>query len=152
MILADLKDSGRYENLHPLMKILLDYVKTHDFRTMKAGRIRLQGDDLFINLDDATMQPREKRPLEVHRHYIDVQIPLSTSETVGWRPLGSITQESEAPFDEERDIAFYNVPAANYFAACPGEFYVMFPEDAHAPIIGEGPIRKLIGKLRITEK
>ena len=34
----------------------------------------------------------------------------------------------------------------------PGQVAVFFPEDAHAPIIGEGKIRKMIGKVKIEEK
>ena len=31
----------------------------------------------------------------------------------------------------------------------PGEFAIVYPEDPHAPVIGEGKIRKLIGKVKL---
>ena len=73
------------------------------------------------------------------------------AETVGWSALGNLECESEKPFDAENDFALYNTPADVYFTAQPGQFYVMFPEDAHAPIIGQGKLRKAIAKVLLPE-
>ena len=149
MIVADLSQAERYEALHPLFKELFAYMRQHDLTKVPAGRINLKGEELFINVDDAQMQPAEERPLEVHRRYIDVQIPLTASETVGWKSLAALTTAATEPFDAARDIAFYRERAQAYLPVHPGQFYIMFPEDAHAPIIGIGKIRKAIGKLMI---
>lgn len=150
MILLKLTDSPRIEDLHPLFKTLFDYVKTHDLSKVEAGRIELAGNDLFINVADATLLKKEEQKLEVHRAYIDVHFPLSGSEVIGWSAIDSIGKESEAPFDTDNDFALYNVPASTYFEVHPGECLVAYPEDAHAPIIGEGKLRKLIAKIRIS--
>jgi beta-galactosidase beta subunit len=55
--------------------------------------------------------------------------------------------ESEAPFDVENDFALYAETPSTYFTALPGDFYIVYPEDAHAPVIGEGVLRKLIVKV-----
>ncbi len=72
-----MQDAERYYCLHPLLKKLFDYVATHDLSQVPAGRVTIQGDDLFINVTDATLLPREERKMEVHRAYLDVHIPLS---------------------------------------------------------------------------
>ena len=149
MILTSLQECERIESLHPLFKKLFDYVKTHDLTAVPAGRVTIDGDDLFINVADATLVAAEDQKLEVHRKYIDVHFPLSGSEIVGWTALNALKTASEAPFDEENDFALYAEKAATYFTAQPGECYVMYPEDAHAPIIGEGKLRKAIAKVRI---
>lgn len=149
MILSSLSDSSRIEPLHPLFKQLFDYVRTHDLTQVPAGRITIDGDELFVNVADSTLVPHESQKLEVHRDYIDVHFPLSAPETVGWSPLCELHGESEQPFDSANDFALYPEQAAAYFTALPGQFYVMFPEDAHAPVIGEGPLRKAIAKVRI---
>lgn len=148
MILASLSDSTRYEALHPLFTRLFDYVRTHDLNQVPAGRITLEGDDLFINVSDAVLRSREEQLLEVHRAYIDVHFPLSGSEIIGWSPLESLGT-SDQPFDEAADFAVYTATAESYFEVRPGQFFVAFPEDAHAPIIGTGELRKLIAKVRI---
>ena len=148
MILAKTTDSARYESLHPLFKNLFDYVKGHDLSKVPAGRIEIQGSDLFINVSDATLKNRDEQILEVHRQYIDVHFPLSDVETIGWRPIETLG-ESMAPFDEANDFATYAEPASAYFEVRPGEFCLVYPEDAHAPIIGSGKLRKLIAKVRL---
>ena len=78
MIIAKMEDCERYYALHPLLEKFFEYVKTHDFSEAKAGRIEIMGKQMFINFEDMDLQPREERPLEVHRRYIDVQIRADT--------------------------------------------------------------------------
>lgn len=151
MILDTIAHSGTIEALHPLFSRLFEFVRTHDLTAMPPGRITIQGDDLYINLSEATLVPREAQKLEVHRAYIDVHFPLTGEETVGWLPVEKLTTQSEKPFDEAADYAVYSQPAAAYFTTSPGDFCVMFPSDAHAPLIGEGTIRKAVAKVHICK-
>lgn len=149
MILASLQNTTRIEQLHPLFKQLFDYVRSHDLTKVPAGRLTLSGDDLYINVADATLRSETEQKLEVHRKYIDVHFPLSGDEKIGWSELQTLTCESEAPFDVENDFALYSAPASVYFTLHPGELCIVYPEDAHAPIIGQGTLRKAIAKVRI---
>lgn len=149
MILAHLNDSDRYASLHPLFKQLFDYVKAHDFTHVPAERIVLDGDRLFINVADVTLKSPEEQVLEVHRRYIDVHFPLSREEIMGWSSLSVLATESVQPFNEEDDFAVYAERAQSYLTIHPGEFAIVWPEDAHAPIIGQGALRKLIAKVCI---
>jgi len=149
MILAHLNDSDRYASLHPLFKQLFDYVKAHDFTHVPAERIVLDGDRLFINIADVTLKSPEEQVLEVHRRYIDVHFPLSREEIMGWSSLSVLATESMQPFNEEDDFAVYAERAHSYLTIHPGEFAIVWPEDANAPIIGQGALRKLIAKVCI---
>ncbi len=149
MILAHLNDSDRYASLHPLFKQLFDYVKAHDFTHVPAERIVLDGDRLFINVADVTLKSPEEQVLEVHRRYIDVHFPLSREEIMGWSSLSVLATESVQPFNGEDDFAVYAERAQSYLTIHPGEFAIVWPEDAHAPIIGQGALRKLIAKVCI---
>lgn len=148
MILSHISDSARYESLHPLFKQVFDYIKSHDFLNVPAERIVLDGDKLFINVADAKLVTKEAQKLEVHQKYIDIHFPLSGAEIVGWKHLSAVG-ESEAPFDVKNDFALYAEAPSTYYTVNPGEFYIVYPEDAHAPIIGEGVLRKLIVKVLI---
>lgn len=147
MILASIKDAARIAPLHPAFQMVFDYVATHDLLHAPAGRITLDGEKVFINVDDALLRKQEEQSLEIHRRYIDIHFPLSGNERVGWTPLNELHVESQAPFDTERDLALFPQQAKTYFTATPGDFYIMFPEDAHAPIIGSGSLRKIIAKV-----
>lgn len=148
MILANLSDSARYEALHPLFKKVFDYIREHDFTTIPTGRIELDGSALFINVCDVQLVKAEEQKLEVHRKYIDIHVPVSGEETIGWKHL-SDCGDSEAPFDEDGDFALYAEPASALVNVKPGEFLVVYPEDAHAPLIGSGSRRKLIAKVML---
>ncbi len=149
MILDTVSHSQPTEALGERFRQLFEYVRTHDLAKLSAGRIVIDGDALYINLEDATLRKREEQLLEVHRRYIDVHFPLNGTETVGWSPLAELCEAKAEAYNEERDFRFYRQQAATYFTVAPGHFYVMFPEDAHAPIIGEGTLRKAVAKIRI---
>lgn len=151
MILGSLNDTARLERVCPALSQVFDYVRTHfeELKHAPAGRITIDGERIFLNVDDATLRKKEEQVLEAHRKYVDIHFPLSGSEEVGWRNMQTVTVPSTEPFNEERDFAFYPQEAAVYFTAQPGTFYVMFPEDAHAPIIGTGSLRKIVAKVRL---
>ena len=148
MILSNLQHTERIEQLHPLFKEVFDYVKSHDLLHTECGRIELKGDDLFINNVNPTLIPAEKQVLELHRDYIDIQILLEGKERMGWKAIEDL-QEEVQPYDKEKDCALYSDRPTTFVDLEPGQFTIFFPEDPHAPIIGEGKVRKLIAKVRI---
>ncbi len=148
MVLSTLQDCGRIETLHPLFKKAFDYVKNHNLLDAPLGKIEVEGDALFINNSSPECVAVEKQVLEVHRKYIDIHILLEGEETVGWKPLADCRNVAK-PYSGEEDCALYDEPAATYVTMRPGQCLIVWPEDAHAPAIGEGRIRKLIVKVRI---
>lgn len=148
MILANLSDSSRYEPLHPLFKTVFDFIKANDLTKKDLGQIELNGEDLFINNIEVKLVSKENQALEIHREYIDIHIPLDKPEIIGWKSLQNL-KNSRKEFNIKDDFALYDEVAANYIQVLPGEFLIAFPEDAHAPIIGNGTLRKLIVKVKV---
>lgn len=148
MIVSSLQHSDRIESLHPMFKKVFDYVKTHDLLNTPCGRIELQGDDLFINNVNPECVAASDQVLEAHRLYIDIHILLEGEETIGWKSIEDCTNETK-PYDEAADCALYTEMASAYVKLLPGQFMIVWPEDPHAPVIGEGKIRKLIVKVKI---
>lgn len=54
----------------------------------------------------------------------------------------------QGEFDAEKDIQFFDDVPQTYYTLRPGQFTVLFPEDGHAPMVGEGTMRKIIVKVR----
>lgn len=148
MIISKLENSSRIEPLHPLFKRLFDYVKQHDLLNHELGRIVLEGDELFINNVELQGVSLEKQPLEIHRDYIDVHILLEGEESIGWKAIEDLTNETK-PYEKDGDCALYSDRPTTCVRMTPGEFVIVYPEDPHAPAIGEGKIRKLIAKVRV---
>ena len=88
---------------------------------------------------------KEEAVLETHRKMIDIQIPLSCTEVMGYTPREDL---DEQPYNAEKDITFYEGMAQQYVAVKPGMFAIFFPQDGHAPCISEEPVRKAIFKIK----
>ena len=148
MIISNLQHSERIESLHPLFKTAFDYIKSHDLLHTPCGRIELQGDDLFINNVNPDCLSADAQVLELHHDYIDIHVLLEGEETIGWKAVEDVTNETK-PYDTAADCALYAEPAQIYATLRPGQFMIVWPEDPHAPVIGEGKVRKLIVKVKI---
>ena len=149
MILTTLADSGRIEPLHPLFKRFFDYVKEHDLLHAPLGRIEVDGDRLFINNVEADLTDAATQPLEAHREYIDVHVVLGGEEHFGWRPLADCAAVRQS-YDPAADCALYADRPSSWLTLRPGQAAIVFPEDPHAPVVGEGRVRKLIGKIKLA--
>ncbi|RHU30380.1 MULTISPECIES: YhcH/YjgK/YiaL family protein [Parabacteroides] len=150
MILDSLNNTEKVERLHPLFKKAFDYIKETDFSKVEDGKYELDGSRLFINVASLTGKDKKDAAIETHKKYIDIQLPLLGVEKIGWKP-GCELQEESIPYDEAKDIAFYVDRPTAYTKIYPGQFAVYFPEDGHAPGIGEGNIRKVIVKVQVEE-
>lgn len=148
MIVSNLQNSNRIERLHPRFKILFDYVKEHDLLHEKLGRIDIDGDNLFVMNINPECVAQDKQVLEAHRAYIDVHILLQGAERIGWRAFEDANQMIK-PYEEEGDCALYSDSPTMLVDLSPGQFMIVYPEDLHAPIIGNGKIRKLIVKVKV---
>lgn len=148
MIYGNIAYADRYSSLHPLLPQLFAYVKSHDLLHTPMGKIVLDGDKLFINNLNPECLSEEKQVLEVHRRYIDVHILLEGKERVGWRNTDDC-KELAHPYDEAGDFATFFDKPTTYIDMMPNDFLIVYPEDAHAPIIGSGKIRKAIAKVML---
>nr|WP_314439501.1 YhcH/YjgK/YiaL family protein [uncultured Porphyromonas sp.] len=149
MVLGTLKDSARYGALHPLFARVFAYIKEHDLLHAELGRIELEGDTLFINNVEPATVLQADQPLEAHQAYLDIHVLLEGRERIGWRSTDSC-ERPRAAFDVENDFVLYDDAPTSYVDLQPGDFAIVYPEDAHAPLIGQGEkIRKLIIKARV---
>lgn len=147
MIIDVIGNTERIEGLNPWFKAVFDYIRTHDLAGMPVGRIDVAGDDAYIKIEDARGRSVGEAVYERHDKYIDIQMPLLVSESYGWKVKSGLGEES-APYNKEGDYTFYKDRVGDVFTLSPGEFVIFFPEDAHAPCIGEGVIRKMVAKVR----
>lgn len=147
MILDSLKNKERYYVLCPRFQKAFEWIESQDLANLPTGRHSIDGDDIFVNVSELELRPREKAALEVHNEYIDIQVVIKGVEEFGWAPRSSVKHEREA-FDTTNDIGFYTDVPEMFYTMHEGEFCILLPEDAHAPMLGNGPIKKLIVKVR----
>jgi biofilm protein TabA len=147
MIIDTLDNIQRYQTINPLMDSVVDFLAKSDLSTLKSGKILIKGEDLFINVSIQDAKNRSEAPLESHLEYIDIQIPISCDEEMGYTP-GNMLLKPSILYDSKADIAFYPGLADTYIEVRKGMFVIFFPGEGHAPAITSNGIHKLIIKMR----
>lgn len=149
MILDSLSNCARYHSLNPRLKKAFDYIASTDLEALEAGKHPIDGDDIFVNVMEVDLKKPADAKLEIHNVYLDIQVLVrGREERFGWsmradvcRPLGE--------FDTGKDIQLFDDEPQTYYTLRRGQFTMLLPEDAHAPMVGEGPIKKIIVKVRM---
>jgi biofilm protein TabA len=148
MILDTLARSGRYSSLHPLFARAFEFVRSTDLLALAPGMHTIQGEQLFAIVEACTGRTRAEAQLECHRRYIDIQLVLEGVDEMGWKPLAECADPA-TDYDDARDIRFFNDAPASWIATPPGSFCLFFPDDAHAPLVSAGMIRKVVVKIAV---
>ena len=147
MIFDSLKNSVAYYGLSPRIKQAFELYATVDWTKAEPGVHELDGRTIYANVQERGLKTKEEAKLEVHDKYIDIQILVSgAEEAFGWADRSTLTQPKDA-FNAEKDIQFFEDAPQTYYTLRPGQFTILLPEDAHAPLVGEGTIRKVILKV-----
>lgn len=145
MIIDRLENLEKYTSLNPLFAQAVEFLKSNDLAALELGKTELQGKDLFVNVTETKPKAKEEARLETHRDFIDIQIPLSGTEVMGYT---AACLPADAPYNEEKDITFFEGPAESYIAVKPGMFAIFFPQDGHAPGITPDGVKKIIVKVK----
>ncbi|MGZ8561924.1 MAG: YhcH/YjgK/YiaL family protein, partial [Flavisolibacter sp.] len=66
----------------------------------------------------------------------------------GWKPRETCHQP-KGGYNEEKDVQFYSDAPDMFFQLKSGQFAIFFPDDVHAPMIGDAEIKKLVIKVKI---
>lgn len=147
MVIDTLDNLEKYVSLNPLFEDIVKFLKENSLNELETGKHFIKGKDLFVNVQDAKGRTKEEAVIETHKKMLDIQIPLSASETFGYIPLKDLP---EAEYNEEKDVTKYKGLADTYVTCKPGEFAIFFPQDGHAPCISEAEVfRKAIFKVSI---
>jgi len=148
MILDTLANADRYASLHSLFPRAFEYLRTTDLKALAQGRHPVIGERLIVIAATAAGRDRSAAPLECHRKYIDIQFVLEGVDEMGWKAAGNCLEPID-DYNSEKDIQFFQDVPASWIATPPGAFCIFFPEDAHAPLVSEGAISKIILKIAV---
>ena len=148
MILDTLSNIDRYSSMHPLFPRAIAFIRSTDLNTLAVGVHPIIGEQLFVIVEEAQGRSRAGAKLECHRKYIDIQLVLEGTDEMGWKPLADCLQPV-SDYSVARDIQFF-CDAADAWISTPANAYcIFFPQDAHAPLVSTGKIRKLVFKIAV---
>lgn len=131
MILDNIKNLRKYEQVHNQIKNIIDFLENFDKNDFKTGRIDINN-NLFASLQ--TYEPLEasKKDFEVHKDYIDLQYLVTSSERIDFATEDSYGKTYEMDKDGDffltNDIANFSKLILNE-----GDFAIFFPGEFHKP-------------------
>ena len=126
------------------------FLKSANLKELPLGKQELEGEHLFVTVAEYFGKPKTEALYESHKKYIDIQYVIEGEETIGLTTLDKVIVKE--PYNEEKDIAFYDFDGGEYLKATPEKFFLFFPEDAHRPSITAGDsilVKKIVVKVLI---
>lgn len=149
MIIDTLQNASKYYSAHPLFAKAFAYISQTDLANAADGKGDIS-DGLKFIFSNSPGKAKEASlsKFECHNKNIDIQLCINGEETIGWKPREKCMSPN-GDYNAEKDVQFYNDEPDTFFQLNNGQFAIFFPEDVHAPMIGEGNIKKLVIKVRI---
>lgn len=150
MIIDTIQNASRYFSVHPLFAKAFEYIGTTDLDNIEMGRYEIDGADLkaiFSNKKGMTAGESIAK-FECHNKHIDIQLCIDGVEQIGWKPREKCKAENGG-YNADKDVQLYNEQPDMFFTLTNGQFAILFPEDVHAPMIGDNEIKKLVIKVKI---
>jgi biofilm protein TabA len=149
MIIDTLQNASKYFSLHPQFAKAFEYINATNLQNQEDDKVEIAEGlkAIFSNAPGKTAETSLLK-FECHNSNIDIQLCINGTETIGWKPREKcVTHNGE--FNIEKDVQFFSDAPDMFFQLTNGQFAIFFPEDVHAPMIGEGNIKKLVIKVKI---
>ena len=149
MIIDTLNNANRYVSLHPLFAQAFDFMEENDIQNLPDGTIQI-ADGLKVIVSDKMGKTAEESlaKFECHNQNIDIQVCVHGLETIGWKPREKCFTKN-GDYNPEKDVQFFTETPDTYFQLTNNQFVIFYPEDVHAPMIGDNLIKKLVFKVKI---
>ena len=130
MIIDKLKNASLYYGISEKIATALKYLENTDLSEFKNGKYEIEGDDIFVIVQDYHTKPLSEGKFEAHRKYIDIQYIIKGTEKMGYTNVHKLKSATE--YDETKDIIFFEGDG-DLVAVDEGFFAIFAPEDAHMP-------------------
>ena len=149
MIIDTLQNAAKYFSAHPSFEKAFEYINQNDLINAADGKSDI-GDGLKAIVSNAPGKTKEAslQKFECHNKNIDIQLCIKGVETFGWKPREKCVSPN-GDYNEEKDVQFYNDAPDTFFELTDGQFAIFYPEDVHAPMIGDAEIKKSVIKVKI---
>ena len=151
MIYSQLNGGDDFAVYPAAIRRALQWLKTTDVLALEAGKVQIEGADMYALVQDLTTKTEAKA--EAHNKYLDLMYWPQAGERIGVAPRTG--RETISEDDPEKDKIHYSaVEQENFLITAPGDFIVLFPWDIHRPGLTPGgePVsfRKIVMKIAVS--
>ena len=149
MIIDTIQNASKYFSVHPLFEKAFAYINQLNLSNVEPGKADIgEGLKSIITNNPGKTKDASMSKFECHNKNIEIQLCINGVETIGWTPREKCITPNGG-YNEEKDVQLYFDEADTFFQLTNGQFAIFFPEDVHAPMIGDGDIKKLVIKVKI---
>ena len=153
MIIDKLENSHKYYVLGDNFKKAFEYLKNTNIVELENGKHVLDGDNLFVSVQDYYTKSLEDCKFEAHKKYIDIQYIAKGFEKLGYANIDECLPTTT--YDENADITFLDCQndKQSFVNADEGYFVIFMPQDAHMPCVSVDEakfVKKAVVKIKIS--
>ena len=132
MIIDSLKNAKFYYPLGERIARGLKFLEENDLSKFENGKYEIDGDELFVSVQDYETKTLEQGKFEAHRKYLDIQFLIKGTERLGFGKTQDYQPVTD--YDEQKDIVFLD-GTGDFATAREGDFLIFAPSDVHMPCI-----------------
>ncbi len=151
MILDILENAHRYFPLNKGFEKVFEFLMRSDLKTLPIGKYEIVGERVYAVVVKDFGRGKGVARLEAHRDFIDIQLVLAGTDTMGWKPLATCSNPA-GNYDQATDLQFYDDPPDSWLATGNGAFTIFFPEDAHMPMVSAELLHKIVVKVAVDKE
>jgi YhcH/YjgK/YiaL family protein len=129
VILDKLTNAKMYDGFHPGIKKGLHYLMETDLNALEVGKYQIDGDKVFVMIQEYDTKLPEVCRWEAHYKYADIQYVIKGAEKMGYTPIENSKVVEEIT---ENDVMFLEADG-DHFVVHEGCFAVFTTRDAHRP-------------------
>lgn len=147
MIIDRIENLDSYAVLDSGITKVCEYLMLNDICELPKGKYDIDGDNVFLLIDERFADSLAKPELEAHEKYVDIQYCISGSFSIGYKNISQCLTISKE-YDLKNDIVFFADQPDNVIINIPGQFVILFPWDAHLIYPPANSVKKAIFKVK----
>lgn len=130
MIFDELENLAHYKGIHENLDCAIDYLLTHDVNDYDSGRYEIDGEKVFLFVQENELCSDTTDEFEFHHHYLDLHLLLAGYEIIRY---GNRVKEVRKPYDKKKDIGFVTCEQSLPFYLDKQNFVLFLPNEPHQP-------------------
>ena len=150
MIVDNIENAQSYYCLGEKFQKGFEFLKNTDLLNLENGKYEIDGDNIFVSVQDYNTKPESEGKFEAHKQYADIQFIIKGEEKLGYTNIKNCKPTTF--YDDNKDIVFLE-GKGDFIKAVEGTFLIFMPQDSHMPCISidtQQYVKKAVVKVKLS--
>ena len=109
MITDTIQNAENYYKLGENFQKGFEFLKNTDLKNLENGKYQIDGENVFVSVQDYTTKPESEGKFEAHKKYADIQFIIKGEEKIGYTNIQNCTPSR---FYNSKGKYFFNLFAS----------------------------------------